>query len=134
MAKKKAAISELIKSDMTRRSIGEEPLQGDDAWLGPELQPPAQGGEDSGGTPSVETPHEQKSPSVPVTDQVNPPAKAAALPSPAAITGLLTAITAQAEAAGLTGEQDRRNFHDFLQAQAARYIRGFNAGRRFRGE
>ena len=139
MAKKKAAISELIKSDMTRRSIGEEPPEGDDAWLGPELQPPAPPEsappcEPSIETPAGETPHEQKAPAAPATDQVEPPAKAAGLPSLSAITGLLTAITAQAEAAGLSGEQDLLNFHDFLLAQTTRYIRGFNAGRRFHGE
>jgi hypothetical protein len=133
MAKKKAAISELIKTDMTRRSIGEEPAEGDTAWLGPELQPPAQSGAVSGGSPSNETPDEQKAPSAPAPDRVDPPAKAAALPSPTAISGLLKAITAQAEAAGLTGEQDLLNFHDFLLTQATRYIRGFNAGRRFHG-
>ena len=137
MAKKKAAISELIKSDMTRRSIGEEPPEGDDAWLGPELQPPplesALPCEPSIETPAGETPHE-RAPAAPAMDQVDPPAKAAGLPSSAAITGLLTAITAQAEAAGLSGEQDLLNFHDFLLAQTTRYIRGFNAGRRFHGE
>lgn len=107
MAKKKAAIGDLIKSDMSRRIIGEE------VEMAAETVMPA------------ETPPEVMVP--PSGDSVP------ALPVTGGTASLDCFIAALAQSAGITGESDLRNLHGFLQDQAMRYIRGFNAGRRFHG-
>jgi hypothetical protein len=108
MAKKKASIGDLIKSDMSRRVIGEEP-------------------------PAL------KVKPVPVAAPATAPAATNAARSatepavPKGSADLVTFIAAQTKSFGLTDETDLRNFYDFLQGQALRYIRGFDAGRRFHG-
>jgi len=127
MAKKKTAIGDLIKSDMSRRSISEG-TNGE-----------AQGGE----PPNSETVytklvHDEGSDAHPV--EKKPETISAALPLfadqdaiPDAGADLTAFLFREARSAGLTDEADLRKFYDFLQGQAARYIRGFNAGRRFHG-
>ena len=104
MAKKKTAIGDLIKNDMSRRAIGEEsePFE-------------------------VEKPFEEDQPEKPVSAKENTDSCCKA--------GVCFTdfIAKQAQAAGLTEEADLHNFYDFLSNQAMRYIRGFNAGRRFYG-
>jgi hypothetical protein len=124
MARKKAAIGELIKSDMSRRNIGENavPLEFADE--------PVREEQASGQSMAAEEKPEKARP-------VPEPA-----PKPAAKTGehkkaslesvsLFDYIAAEVESAGSMDEQERRNFYDFMLAQAARYVRGFNAGKRF---
>ena len=117
MAKKKTAIGDLIKSDMSRRTIGEETelFSGEPDKKPSEKKPPV------APPPAVATPV----PAAPVT------ARATAVPR--GIADLTAAIAERANSAGLTDEADLRTFYDFLQNQALRYIRGFDAGRRFRG-
>ena len=59
------------------------------------------------------------------------------MPSPTGenegFTGLMTDIAALAQSAGLTGESDLCNLYAFLHNQAIRYIKGFDAARRFHG-
>ena len=114
MAKKKAAIGDLIKSDMSRRSIGEEPAASKETGLFLDEEP-------------VKKPSEKK-PAAPST---------AAVHGTHAVseggTAFMAFIAEQAKAAELTDKTDLVNFYDFLQSQAMRYIRGFNAGRRFHG-
>lgn len=132
MAKKKTAIGDLIKSDMSRRSIGEET----EVFEKPELIQTAEpvGGERPDKNSAEEKPFNARPP------EDRPPAVKAASPLPAAprpvaegSAAFTEFIAGQARSAGLTGESDLRKFYDFMQGQATRYIRGFNAGRRFYG-
>ena len=129
MARKKMNIGDLIKSDMSRRVIGEEPQPTEKEELfsvelakekkPSESKPPA-----TKSTTPVEKPPTLANPVVP------------ALPKPTvpkANTDLMAIISEQAQSAGLIDVNDLRNFYDFLQSQALRYIRGFDAGRRFHG-
>jgi len=132
MSKRKTAIGDLIKSDMSRRSIsegidGEMPIsetQNDQAPNSAAINanpvPDEVPGNISAGekqtaaraAPSLFTEHE-------------------ALPEGSA--GFAAFLSREARSAGITDKEDMRKFHDFLQSQAARYIRGYNAGRRFYG-
>jgi hypothetical protein len=107
MARKKAGIGDLIKSDMSRRNIGESPtseeLTTEPAYKAPEPAAPAQ----------------------------EPAAKTGKRPKAAGGALLLDYIAAEVESSELMDEAGRRNFYDFMLGQAARYIRGFKAGRRF---
>lgn len=109
MANKKAAIGALIKSDMSRRVIGEE--------LIPALV------ETQG-----EAPAEEAAPKRAAAEK--PSRKIGADPESAA---LVEFLILQAEREGMINEEDRRNFYAFLRSQALRYLSGFSAGRRFRG-
>jgi len=127
MAKKKTAIGDLIKSDMSRRSIsegtngeaqGDEPPNSETVYT----KPVHDAGPDNGPA------------------QKKPEAPSAALPLfpdqdtlPEGSADLAAFLSREASSAGLTDEADLRKFYDFLQTQAMRYIRGFNAGRRFHG-
>jgi hypothetical protein len=131
MASKRSAISDLIKSDMSRRSLGdEEAVNQGSLWEKGEARPEAKPPKKSGAAPRESEPKaapqvERKLPPAP-----KPPAEKPAGPGAAA---LIDFISAQAGAMGLTGEADRQKLYDFLQGQAERYLRGFNAARRFYG-
>jgi hypothetical protein len=107
MAKKKAAIGDLIKSDMSRRAIGEEPKTVEKPKRIPAQNP-------------TETPAEKKQPAQQVT----------ALQGSA---GLMAFIEKEAQSVGLTEDADLFILYDFIQGQTMRFIRGFDAGRRFHG-
>ena len=120
MAKKKTAIGDLIKSDMSRRAIGDETKKTKEAELfsgpAPEKKPPEK-------KPPAEKP--------PVKADAAAPAEVPAFPGGGA--GFSAFIAAQTRSVGLTNEADLATFYAFLQDQAMRYIRGFDAGRRFHG-
>ena len=132
MAKKKISIGELIKGDMSRRSIGDSATE-DASWDSPPEE----------SSKHVEEAVEKAKPvpvkkSVAQTDEKKPPVARTALPVAADATPNGNAefeafIRGQVVSVGLTGEADLRNFYSFLQSQAMRYIRGFDAGRRFHG-
>jgi hypothetical protein len=109
MSKKKTAIGDLIKSDMSRRTIGEGAKTAEKP-----KQVPAQ---------STEKPAEKR----PLAVQ---PAQAAA---PEGNADLMVFIEKEAQSIGLTEEADLIKLYDFLQGQTMRYIRGFDAGQRFHG-
>ena len=115
MAKKKAAIGDLIKSDMSRRAIGEEPK----TVTKPKPLP---------GEPKKTT---EKKPAAVKAE--TPVATAAPVTIPVGDAGFAAFISTQTQSVGLTNETDLLRFYDFLQGQALRYIRGFDAGRRFHG-
>jgi hypothetical protein len=139
MANKKAVIGELIKSDMSRRNIGEnavslefpdEPVQEERQAAGPDAGKAAEGniGERAAGQDAAAGKTPEKAP---------PAAKPALKPRLPPKTGesgkivpLLDYIAAEVEPAGMD-ERERQNFYDFMLAQAMRYVRGFNAGKRF---
>ena len=146
MSKKKASIGELIKSDMSRRVIGEEAKPPEKAELfpaektakkPPEIkpaavkEPPAAKDHVAVNKPqAVKEPVEVKEPpaenkSSAVKEPASRPTKGSA--------GLMVFIDDQAKSFGLTEEADLCNYYDFLRNQAARYTRGFDAGRRFHG-
>jgi len=102
MAKKKASIGDLIKSDMSRRAIGEEPKIAEKAS---EVPPPE--------------------------NKTKTPASRPAIPKGSA--DLMIFIMGEAKSAGLTEENDLCTFYAFLPSQSMRYIKGFDAGRRFHG-
>jgi hypothetical protein len=108
--KKKAAIGDLIKSDMSRRAIGEEP------------KPVLAEGVPASNVPAGNAPAGK----APVTSAARPVVSEG-------IAGFAAFIDGQARSVGLTDETDLATFYDFLQGQAARYFRGFDAGRRFHG-
>ena len=116
MAKKKTAIGDLIKSDMSRRSIGEEPKIIKKAKTFPTEAP-------------VKKPEEKKEPAAkpasPLFADTAPVLKGSAVFS--------AFINEQMKSVGLIDEAALNNFYKFLQSQAMRYIRGFDAGRRFHG-
>ncbi|MDR0448309.1 MAG: hypothetical protein LBH07_06535 [Treponema sp.] len=118
MAKKKANIGDLIKSDMSRRTIGEETETADTPplWSEDEKKPPTAAAE--------KKPQAAKAAKPNIPDSV---------PTIKGITGLADFIAKQAQSAGLTEVTDLQNYYDYLQNQALRYVRGFNAGRRFYG-
>jgi hypothetical protein len=136
MARKKAAIGDLIKSDMTRRNIGEntvaldfpdEPAQEERQTAGPEAGKPA------GGVKEERVSGQEAS-----AGKASEKAQSASKPKLALRTGasgkiapLLDYIAAEVEPGGTMDEQDRQNFYDFMLAQAMRYMRGFDAGKRF---
>ena len=107
---------------MSRRAIGEEPevvVKPKPALVEELVKKPP------------EEPVKKTSENTPVPVKETPPAlKGASSPG---INNLLALITAQAQSAGLTDEPALGNFCDFMQGQAARYIRGFDAARRFHG-
>ena len=113
MAKKRAAIGELIKSDMSRRTIGEESI------IAEEAKPVSTG--------PVKKPVE-KEPTLPFEKPVKPEQ-----PSDSQAANFEAFIAAQIQSFGLTDEAVLQNFYEFLKSQAMRYIRGFDAGRRFHG-
>jgi hypothetical protein len=146
MARKKAAIGELIKSDMSRRNIGEnavflefadEPvLEGQPAEAVPPVEKPAE--ETAGGAGEEQASGQNAAAKKP--EKARPALKPE--PKSAAKTGesgkvsaesaaLSDYIAAEVESGGSMDERERRNFYDFMLAQAARYMRGFNAGKRF---
>lgn len=143
MAKKKAAISELIKSDMSRRAIGEEPRTVEPEAAEPnaveEVKPsppaPEAAGEVKPASTTPEAAEEVKQP--PAEPEKQPPEKKAPALKPTAVSnesaGFEAFIAGQAQAVGLTDEADLRNFYEHLKVQAMRYLRGFDAGRRFHG-
>jgi hypothetical protein len=133
MAKKKLAIGDLIKGDMSRRAIGEAPKTGEKpAHAETEVKKPS-----------------EKKPPVPkkIEAAVNPPPAVKKQPGapepgvtaqrqpevPGGSAGLMAAIAVQASSVGLIEHDDLIVFYDFLERQAIRYIRGFDAGRRFHG-
>jgi hypothetical protein len=140
MAKKRAGISDLIKSDMSRRAIGEETKTARNAkavtaekkplekkMTEKKAPPKIAMAETVAPGPAVEKPVVQK-----------PAVQKTAIPAPAAKAGdsgaaFLACIEEQARGVGLTDAADLHNLYAFLQGQAARYIRGFDAGRRFHG-
>ena len=126
MAKKKAVISDLIKSDMSRRAIGEEHTitEGSELFTGGETV-----------QPSENTPREEST-ALASADKTAP---AAAFPilqenqKSRESVAFMDFIAAHTQSVGLTSESDMRNFYAFLQGQAMRYLRGFDAGHRFHG-
>jgi len=131
MAKKKTAIGDLIKSDMSRRVIGEGT-----SGEGTEISEKAISVSTE---PANADPVHNEGPAKSSAEK-RPLAASAALPLfadqdtlPKRSAGFAELIAGQARSAGLTDEADLRGFYDFLQSQAMRYIRGFNAGRRFHG-
>jgi len=116
MAKKKTAIGDLIKSDMSRRSIGDEPIIIKKAEPFPTEAP-------------VKKPEEKKEsatkPALPLFADTAPVLKGSA--------GFSAFINEQIKSVGLTDEAALNNFYEFLQSQVIRYIRGYDAGRRFHG-
>ncbi|MCL2128296.1 MAG: hypothetical protein FWH38_08575 [Treponema sp.] len=115
MAKKKSAISDLIKSDMSRRAIGEETEILEEAEPAPAVTPVK---------PSEEKPAPPKQSAAPKKER------------PAVLEGggdLDAFILAQTQSVELTNEEDMSRFYDFLKCQITRYIRGYDAGRRFHG-
>jgi len=140
MAKKKAAIGDLIKSDMSRRSIGEEPAASKETGLFLDEEPVKKPSEKKPAAPSTAAPAAAAPPAPKAAPESAPAPKA---PPTAAAHGthaiseggaaFMAFIAEQAKAAELTDKTDLVNFYDFLQSQAMRYIRGFNAGRRFHG-
>jgi len=132
MAKKKAAIGDLIKSDMSRRAIKEGPKTTKEAELF--------SGEGSVKKPSEKKPQAEKA-APPVSEAVSIPVVVPASGAPVApvavapegSAGFMAFIAEQARPAGLTDEADLYNFYAFLQSQAMRYLRGIDAGRRFHG-
>jgi hypothetical protein len=147
MARKKAAIGELIKSDMSRRNIGEnavslefadEPVwEGQQAEAAPPAEKPA---EEAAGCVREERSSGQSIGAEKKPEKARPAPEPE--PKPAAKTGehrktspesvsFFDYIAAEVESGGSMDEQERRNFYDFMLAQAARYVRGFNAGKRF---
>jgi hypothetical protein len=128
MAKKKAAISDLIKSDMSRRTIGEEPKTTKETELFLDERPVKK--------PSEKKPVEAKTAppapkAAPVSEAVAASADKSAIPEESA--NLMAFIAEQAKSVELTDKTDLHNFYAFLQNQAMRYIRGIDAGRRFHG-
>jgi len=139
MAKKKLAIGDLIKGDMSRRAIGEAPKIGEKAR--PEIKEKAKPAhvESPGKKPPAKKPSETKT-QVPKESVPRPPAA----PEPGVkarqepeltneSADLMAVIDGKARSVGLTSHEDLTVFYDFLESQAARYIRGFDAGRRFHG-
>ncbi|MCL2472269.1 MAG: hypothetical protein FWF26_01205 [Treponema sp.] len=112
MAKKKTTIGDLIKSDMSQRSIGEEPGTAAEA-----NRLPAEGNEKKPSGSDSESTLRRK-----YTDGFSNGDAA-----------FMSIITAEAKSAGIIDETDMHSFHDFMLSQAMRYIKGFNAGRRFHG-
>jgi len=112
MAKKKIAIGEMIKNDMSRRAIQKEPET-------------AARVEVFSGEEPVKKPPAAKAVSAPVDADVET--------VPGENAGLAAFFARQAQSAGLTDPADLRNYYDFLQSQAVRYTRGFDAGKRFHG-
>ena len=113
-SKKKQAISDLIKSDMAQRTIGE----------------------------LSQTPEEV--PNEIVVEKTMGRKPLAAKPIvysndretafSAGINNFINFATEKTESAGLKDEDDIQKFYDFLQNQTLRYIRGFDAARRFYGQ
>ena len=116
MAKKKAAIGELIKSDMSRRVIRDA---AEEQSFDEDQKPPVK---KSVAPPPAAIPRPTTPASQPNT-----------LSKSEGSAGLTAFIADQAKSVGLTDESDLRTFYAFLQSQAIRYIRGFDAGRRFHG-
>ena len=117
MAKKKAAIGDLIKSDMSRRAIGEESENTEEELF-------------SAKAPEKKLP-EKKPPAAPAVAATPAPAGASSVSG--GFAGFAAFIDAKTSSVGLAEEADMRTFYAFLQDQAMRYIRGFDAGRRFHG-
>jgi hypothetical protein len=119
MARKKAGIGELIQNDMSRRNIGANvvPLEFPDEPAREEEV--ASGAEKVAGIASAE-----KAP-----EKIRPVSKARKLPGK--IAPLLDYIALEVESEGGMDEQEQQNFYDFMLSQATRYVRGFNAGKRF---
>jgi len=129
MARKKTAIGELIKSDMSRRTIGEEHEIITEPAASPTASKPS-----TAGKPLAES---KPAAAHKETPKAAPPAPEGSASkgcgsSPAA-PAFMAAIAAQAQSAGLTDESDLGNLYAFLQSQALRYIKGFDAARRFHG-
>ena len=123
MAKKKAAIGDLIKSDMSKRTIKEDPKTTEETRLF--------SSEESAKKPETEeiTPPVSEAVYLPAVM----PAFVAAPSAPDGSAELMALISEQTRSAGLTDKTDLYNFYAFMQDQAIRYIMGFDAGRRFRG-
>ena len=114
MAKKRAAISDLIKGDMSRRAIGRESAAAEN-----------RGGQMRGGAELFPGERPEKKPA-----EKAPRAAGAAPPD---VSGFMAFLAEQTQTASLTDPDDLGRLYDFLQNQAARYIKGFCAGRRFYG-
>jgi hypothetical protein len=131
MARRKAAISEMIKSDMSRRNIGEAPKEGEAGAAQPGEEQRFEGGPEEkaqgAGAVAASGP-EERAPEQPAGKAPEQPLRAGEAGGNAA---LLDYIAAEVEPGGSMDEGDRENFYDFMLGQAARYIRGFKAGRRF---
>ena len=141
MAKKKSAIGDLIKGDMSRRAIVEAPKIEEKAEPAHAESPDKK--------PAAKKPLETK-PQPPKESVPRPPAAQAPVIQPSAASepgvkarqqpeftnesaGLMAVITGKARSVGLTSREDLMVFYNFLESQATRYLRGFDAGKRFHG-
>jgi hypothetical protein len=132
MARKKAGIGELIKSDMSRRTIGENvaPLEFPDGPDRKEPQAARPGAEGVAGERAS-----GQGPAAGTAPEANRPASRPGRPPKTGESGksapLFEYIAAEVEPEGIMDDQERQNFYDFMLGQAMRYMRGFNAGKRF---
>ena len=136
MARKKSGIGELIKSDMSRRNIGENaaPLEFPDEPALEEQQAAKPVAEESAGgiageRASGQGPAAEKAPEA--TPPASRPRRLPKTGESGKIAPLLDYIAAEVESEGSMDEQEQQNFYDFMLGQAMRYMRGFNAGKRF---
>jgi hypothetical protein len=136
MAKKRSAISDIIKTDMSRRTINgenEETKETADKSGGQDLLWEKENAQVQQ-TPD-EKPAKKRNPAQKALDE-EPPAEPVKVPAVKQSAGpegaaFMAFINAQAEALGVTGSVDRQKLYDFLRDEAMRYLRGYNAARRF---
>jgi len=115
MPRKKAAIEDLIKGDMSRRAIGEARPQEAGEGLFP---PPAAPASDAAQAQGLAKP-------------ARPAPSRAAREGSAALAAFVDAL---AKSEGIADGAELEGLLDFLKGQAARYVTGLKAGRRFRGQ
>jgi hypothetical protein len=140
MAHKKAVIGELIKSDMSRRNIGEnavplefpdEPVQEERQAAKPEPEKSAEGITEKRASGQDATAGKAPEKAQPASKPVPKPKLPPKIGESGKIAPLLDYIAEKVESGGTMDEQDQQNFYDFMLAQALRYMRGFDAGKRF---
>jgi hypothetical protein len=136
MARKKSGIGELIKSDMSRRNIGENaaPLEFPDEPALEEQWAAKPESEESAGGAAEKRETGQGAAAGKAPEAIRPVARPRRMPKTGEsgkIAPLLDYIAAEVESEGSMDGQERQNFYDFMLGQAMRYMRGFNAGKRF---